>query len=242
MNLRHVIRPPILVKPAETDQEFHEAVSIRVAAFDRHYTGLAAEWGWTSGPEEADRAPQSTLLIAIERDTGRIVGSVRVQRGWEGPLTMQSYVDLPDSILAQRPLEITRLAVEHSRIGNVAKMFLWKALWLHGLRVGANYFIVVGSVRKLERIYRRMGFVDVIEGGLRCPAPSPTLPDQVVLWVPAPRMKQAFLTGYPDAKLLINWPHPRSMRVLPADRIKQQRGFPWPRRAPSGSSHQATHS
>jgi len=153
---------PFVVRPATGPEDLAEAAWMRAEAYGRHLPAFAAGLRTI---EAADRSPGTLVLLARSKDDGRPVGTVRLHIDRERPLPIEASVHLPAWLSDAGPLiEPTRLGVEASACGALARTALLKACHLHATALGAAW-IVAAARRPLDRMYRGLLFRDVFDGG-----------------------------------------------------------------------------
>ncbi len=157
---------PFVVRPARDDHDLSRVAVFRAAAYGRHLPDFAAR---LREIEVADRSRASVVLLAEDKRDRRIVGSVRLHLGRDLPLPLESSLVLPAWLLDDGPLlEPTRLAVEASESGALARNALFKACFLYARAAGATW-LVAAARRPLDRLYERLLFRDVLDDGLARP-------------------------------------------------------------------------
>lgn len=152
---------PLLLRPAVTTAELQRVALIRHQAYARHVPDFAAQ---LKLPERADDQPGSLVFLAEAKDDGRPVGTMRLQSNRYAPLPLEASVDLPTPYREALLIEATRLGVEASDVGAVARNVLFKACYMASLKEGARW-IVVTARASLDRIYEHLLFEDVFPGG-----------------------------------------------------------------------------
>lgn len=142
------------VRPARNLFELQEVARLRHAAYGRHRP--------QSGPPAPDRydfMPNAVVLVAIDKRSERIVGSLRVVMGDVGPLELDAYATLPRASTGV-PAEAARLVVGRTRSRTLVKLALWKAF--HRLCLGHGIDSMVLAARKpLDDDYAWLGFRDL---------------------------------------------------------------------------------
>ena len=81
------------VRPARNLFELQEVAGLRHAAYGRH----RPQHGQPA-PDRYDFMPNAVVLVAIDKSSGRVVGSLRVVTGDVGPLELDAYVALPRGV------------------------------------------------------------------------------------------------------------------------------------------------
>lgn len=157
---------PFTVRPARDDRELSRVAAFRAAAYGRHIPAFAAS---LRSIEAADRARASVVILAEDKVDRRIVGSVRLHLGRDRPLPLEASLVLPDWLTDDGPLlEPTRLAVEASEQGALARNALFKACFRYGQAAGASWLVATAR-RPLDRLYEGLLFRDVFDDGLARP-------------------------------------------------------------------------
>ena len=142
------------VRPARNLSELQEVVALRHAAYGRH----RAQPG-RPAPDRYDFMPNAVVLVAIDKSSGRVIGSIRVVTGDVGPLELDAYVTLPRDVTGV-PAEAARLVVGRTRSRILVKLALWKAF--HRLCLGRGVDSMVLAARKpLDDDYAWLGFQDL---------------------------------------------------------------------------------
>jgi len=149
------------LRVARDGRDLHEACAVRAAAYGHHLPQLQRA---LAEPDDIDRQPGTTVLLCVDKATGRGIGTARIQRaGPQAAVQLESSVQLP-AWLAERPrAEITRLAILPGADGLVRPM-LMKASYLHCVASQIRWLVIGARSEALVRIYRRLGLVDVLEG------------------------------------------------------------------------------
>ncbi|MBI5259973.1 MAG: hypothetical protein HY855_25960 [Burkholderiales bacterium] len=147
------------VRMARSAEDLREACMVRVAGYGHHLPQLKKA---LAEPDEIDHERGTAVLVCLDKASGRGVGTARIQRaGADTGVQLESSVRLPDW-LAQRPrAEITRLAIVPGADALVRPM-LMKASYLYCLASQARWMVIGARSEALVRMYRRLGFTDVL--------------------------------------------------------------------------------
>jgi hypothetical protein len=152
---------PFVVRPATHPDDLRLVTQLRAEAYGRHLPEFASR---LRRVEEADHSPGVVVLLAQSKDDGRAVGTVRLQIDLERPLPVEASVVLPAWLRDDGPrVEPTRLAVEASEIGALARNAMLKASYLYAAAAGAAW-IVAAARPPLDRLYEGLLFRDVFAG------------------------------------------------------------------------------
>ena len=149
---------PFSVRVVCSDTDLLRVQALRALSYGRHLPGVGASFG---AADPIDRLPDTTVLIAEDKQSGEVVGSLRIQTNRREPLQIEHSVDLPESLQGQLLAEITRLSVLPGYSGPV-RLALVKAchLFCVGMQISA---VMAGSRPSLLRLYRSLGFVPVFD-------------------------------------------------------------------------------
>lgn len=197
---------PFVVRPATSLDDLRKVAQMRAEAYGRHLPAFAASLRTV---EEADRRPDVVVLLAERKDDGRPVGTVRLQIDLERPLPIEASVRLPAWLHADGPLiEPTRLGVEASECGALARNALLKACFLYSVAAGAAW-IVAAARRPLDRLYKALLFREVFEDG----EPQPmrhigNLPHRVLALPVRDARALSVARGHPQTAYFFEIEHP----------------------------------
>lgn len=156
---------PFTLRVARCPADLADACRVRSQAYGRHLPAMAQP---LERPDALDTQPGTALLIARDKASGAALGTLRIQRNQHAPLLLEHSLILPHR-LAERPrAEITRLAVLPGADAQV-RLALMKACYLYGLASQVRHLVIGARSEPLIRIYRRLGFEDVLDEGTRVP-------------------------------------------------------------------------
>jgi len=144
---------PFTVGIVESEAQLARVQTLRAAAYGHHLPDYAAKF---ARPDPMDRLPAMTVFYAQDKDTGRMIGTARLQTNLHGPLQIEASLELPPHRRGSLLCEVTRLAVLPGCPYPV-RLALVKAIHLFCIanQIGG---IVVGSRRSLLRQYLNIGF------------------------------------------------------------------------------------
>ena len=115
---------PIQVHFVRHDWELQQAAALRLEAYSRHLPGLSPDVG---KPDALDAHPACKVLVAKDKATGAVIGTMRLYANTHGPLGIEKACPLPEYVTNSLSIEPTRLAVQASSLGTLAKTALFKA-------------------------------------------------------------------------------------------------------------------
>ncbi|MBX3607306.1 MAG: hypothetical protein KF788_18645 [Piscinibacter sp.] len=202
------------LRVARSAADLADACRVRSAAYGRHLPAMAQPLG---RPDALDAQPGTAVLLCRDKASGAAVGTLRIQRNQHGPLLLEQRLILPRH-LAERPrAEITRLAVLPGADAQV-RLALMKASYLYGLASQVRHLVIGARSEPLIRIYRRLGFEDVLGPDVRVPlAHAGGLPHRILAldivaaertWLAAGHGLYPFMvdTWHPDLQLFDETP------------------------------------
>ena len=197
------------VRLARHPGDLHDACRLRAQAYGHHLPEMTQP---LARPDGLDGQPGTAIALCRDKASGRAVGTARIQRNLHAPLLLESSVILPRR-LAERPrAEITRLAVAPGADGQV-RLALMKAAYLYCLASQVRWLVIGARSDALIRIYRRLGFEDVLGPDDRVPlAHAGGLPHRILAfdvvaaertWLAAGHGLYPFMieTWHPDLQL-----------------------------------------
>lgn len=216
-------RLPFTVRIAHDRQALREACEVRALAYGHHVPAMAQALAET---DAADCAAGTVVLVCRDKASSQVIGTARIQRNDPLPLPIEASVLLPPALAAQTRAEITRLAVRPGADARVRPMLL-KACWLYAAAAQIHTLVIGARSAALIRIYRGLGFADLLGEGRQVPlAHAGGLAHSVLVfdvayaersWFAARHGLYEFMveTWHPDLQLL-DAPDPRSLRPTPA--------------------------
>lgn len=152
---------PFVVRPARSRPDLRKVAMIRHQAYGRHLPEFAAT---LQEPEAADFDEGTIVLLAEAKSDGRPVGTARIQTNRSAPLPLEGSFELPDWLQGKALVEVTRLGVEASAIGHLAKLALFKACYRQWLADGIDW-AVIAARSPLDTLYEGLLFRDVPKDG-----------------------------------------------------------------------------
>lgn len=197
------------VRVATTLSELREACAVRAQAYGRH---LPQMLDLLAEPDALDRQRCSASLLCRDKASGVPIGTARIQRNTQGPLQLEASLILPRWLADQPKAEITRLAVMPGADAQT-RLMLMKAGYLYCLASQVRWMVIGARSDALIRIYRRLGFRDVLGAEDRVPlAHAGGLPHRILAfdvtaaertWLAAKHGLYPFMidTFHPDLQL-----------------------------------------
>ncbi len=199
---------PFTISLAEDEERLQKAVAIRAAAYGRHIPELAIKF---ADADALDRSPGVAVLVAVSKEDGAALGSIRIQTNAYRPLLIEQAVDLPKQP-GQVLAELTRLSVCQQAVGRIVKLALFRATFQYCVRYGIDR-LVIGAREPLDRQYRGLLFEELYAGQGAIPlAYANNIPHHILYldipsaprrWEEAKHPMHGFLTSpfHPDIDL-----------------------------------------
>ena len=153
------------VRIARDGTELHEACALRAQAYDHHLPGLAQA---LAEPDAIDRSRGTVVLVCRDKASGALVGTARLQRCAGAPLPIEASLPLPAALAALPRAEITRLAIL-AGANPLLRPMLVKACYLAAVASQIRLLVIGARSPGLVRIYRGLGFTDLLGGGRQVP-------------------------------------------------------------------------
>lgn len=147
---------PFEVSVVETESQLQQVRALRQLAYGHHLPDLATRFG---EPDEFDLRDDVVVFHAADKQTGRIVGTARLQTNRKTPLQVERSLQLPAPLRDRSLSEVTRLAVAPGYAPPV-RQALVKAvqLWCIAFQVSGS---IACSRRAMARCYEMLGFKDL---------------------------------------------------------------------------------
>lgn len=147
------------IRVARDMADLRQACAVRAAAYGHHLPQLKA---LLAEPDALDERPGTAVLLCQDKSSGEAVGTARIERADpQAAVQLEASVQLPEW-LANRPrAEITRLAIRPGADPLVRPM-LMKASYLYCVANQIRWLVIGARSEALVRIYRRLGFIDVL--------------------------------------------------------------------------------
>jgi hypothetical protein len=191
------------VRLAGSPQALRAACHVRERAYG-HHLGEASRF---ADPEPLDSAPGTALLLAVEKASGRGIGTARIQSSAFAAVLLESSLILPAWLAGRPRAEITRLAVVPGA-DPLVKLCLMKACYLYCLANQLRWMVIGARNEALVRNYRRLGFRDVLAPGDRVPlAHAGGLPHHILAFDLVAAERTWLASGHPLYAFMIETYH-----------------------------------
>jgi hypothetical protein len=206
------VQLPFSLTIARDLRTLREACALRALAYGHHLQDRPAMAAALAEPDSTDLASGCVVLVCRDKDSGALIGTARIQRNHPQPLPIEACVVLPEALAGAARAEVTRLAIRPGAHPLVRPMLV-KACWMYAVAAQIRHLVIGARSAALVRIYKGLGFADLLEGR-SVPLPhAGGLPHQVLSfdivaaerhWHAAQHSLYAFMveTWHPDLQLI----------------------------------------
>ena len=150
---------------ARSHQALCEASDVRAEAYGHHVPTMGAT---LVQPDAIDLQAGTTVLVCRDKASGEVAGTARIQRNQSVPLQIERSVDVPEALAGQHLAEITRLAIRPGA-DVLMRPMLVKACYLYAVASQIRWLLIGARSPALIRIYRGLGFADLLGEGRQVP-------------------------------------------------------------------------
>jgi hypothetical protein len=148
------------VAPVGNDEQLRQACAVRAASYGHHVPALGRSF---AEPDALDESGRATSFLALDKMTGRAVGTLRVQMGCaEHPLMLESSYTLPGDLPQQTRAELTRMSVL-PKADPLIRLLLWKAGYYFCLAKQIQCMVIGARRPALIKQYKHLGFSELTE-------------------------------------------------------------------------------
>jgi len=145
---------PITVKIVRTPEQLQRVCELRSIAYGARSPELGEKF---SMPEAADHDAGNVVFIAEDKETGEVVGSVRLHTNLFKPVPLETVTDIPAHMHGQLFAEPCRLCTRKTYANPLVSMTLFKAIYLYCYANQVQYLLCAAR-EPLNQIYKSMGF------------------------------------------------------------------------------------
>jgi len=150
---------------ARSQQALIDASSVRAEAYGHHVPDMGSR---LAQPDAVDLLPGTTVLVCRDKASGQVAGTARIQRNQPSPLQIEHSCDMPEALAGQHLAEITRLAIRPGA-DVLMRPMLVKACYLFAVASQVRWLVIGARSPALIRIYRGLGFADLLGEGHQVP-------------------------------------------------------------------------
>lgn len=165
---------PFTIRLAKGQDDIEKVCLQRAQAYGRHQPDLVTRLT-LSKPEPEDLREDVLILMAESKDSGEVVGALRLQTNLNQPLRFETELPLPERFKGKHLLEAGRMTVRNGPEGRMVLPALVKAAFEISHRVGIDHSLLIGRA-PIDRMYHAMQFQDVFDGEKVVTSAQPGVP------------------------------------------------------------------
>lgn len=147
------------VRLARTPQDLEAACRVRAESYGHHLPSLQAT---LIEPDLLDSDESTAVAICVDKESGRAIGTARIQTNAISKLLIEYSVTLPESMRNDTRAEISRLSAVPGA-DPLVKLSLIKASYLFCVAKQIRWAVISARNDALVRQYQRLGFADVFD-------------------------------------------------------------------------------
>lgn len=165
---------PFTVRLARDQEDIEKVCLQRAQAYGRHQPDLVTRLT-LSQPEADDLRDDVLILMAQSKESGEVVGALRLQTNLNQPLRFETELALPERFRGKHLLEAGRMTVRNGPEGRMVLPALVKAAFEISYRAGIDFSLLIGRA-PIDRMYHAMQFQDVYDGQKVVTSAQPGVP------------------------------------------------------------------
>ncbi len=165
---------PFTVRLANGPEDIEKVCLQRAQAYGRHQPDLVTRLT-LSRPEPEDLRDDVLILMAESKESGEVVGALRLQTNLNQPLRFETELALPERFRGKHLLEAGRMTVRNGPEGRMVLPALVKAAFEISYRVGIDFSLLIGRA-PIDRMYHAMQFQDMFDGEKVVTSAQPGVP------------------------------------------------------------------
>lgn len=165
---------PFTIRLVSSQDDLERVCLQRAQAYGRHQPDLVTRLT-LSKPEPEDLREDVLILMAESKETGEVVGALRLQTNLNQPLRFETELDLPERFRNKHLLEAGRMTVRNGPEGRMVLPALVKAAFEISYRVGIDFSLLIGRA-PIDRMYHAMQFQDMFDGEKVVTSAQPGVP------------------------------------------------------------------
>lgn len=151
---------PFKVSIVRTAEKLQQVCDLRAVAYSVRNSTFGA---LLVKPEPSDLEPGNVVLIAECKETGQVLGSMRIHTNLFNPVPMETVIAMPKFMQGQLLAEACRFCIKQGENSSLVRLALFKTSYLYCYSNQIEYFLCVAK-KPLNRVYKSMGFKP-IDGG-----------------------------------------------------------------------------
>jgi hypothetical protein len=145
---------PFVVRVVRNESHLQHVCALRAEAYGRRMPAFGES---LQRPEAADRAPGTAILMAQDKSSGAVVGTMRIHSNLFETLPIEGAFTFPKSMRGQLLVELCRFSIQPGYNNTAVRLALFKAMYLYCYAHQVQH-IWVAARRPLDRIYKSLGF------------------------------------------------------------------------------------
>lgn len=145
---------PFVVRVVRTEAQLREVCALRAEAYGRRMPAFGQS---LRQPEASDRGAGTAILMAQDKSTGQVVGTMRIHSNLHETLPIEGVFRFPKSMRGQLLVELCRFSIQPGYNNTAVRLALFKAMYLYCYAHQVQH-IWVAARRPLDRIYKSLGF------------------------------------------------------------------------------------
>lgn len=153
---------PFVVRLVQSHTDLIRVCQHRAEAYGRHQPELVKRLKLLA-PETDDLRKDAVILIAENKASGSVVGSMRLLTNAQKPLKFEQELPLPNYLQNRLLMEAGRLTASRGLDGQMVVPALVKISYELAYATGIDYSLLIGRA-PIDKMYRAMQFSDVFEG------------------------------------------------------------------------------
>lgn len=153
---------PFVVRLVQNHDDLTRVCRHRAEAYGRHQPELVNRLKLLA-PESDDMRQDAVILMAENKASGSIVGSMRLLTNVQKPLKFEQELSLPGYLHNRRLMEAGRLTASRGPDGQMVVPALVKVSYELAHATGIDYSLLIGRP-PIDKMYRAMQFSDVFDG------------------------------------------------------------------------------
>jgi hypothetical protein len=170
-----VIQPlHFTIRLAEGAEDLERIAEQRAQAYSRHQPDLVERMS-LSKPEKDDFREDAVVIVAESKESGDVLGSMRLTTNIHKPLRFETEFDLPERFHDRVLLEAGRMTACSGSEGRMVVPALLKTAFEASFYAGVDYLLLIAR-RPIDRMYRSLGFKDLFDGRLVVTSAQPGVP------------------------------------------------------------------
>lgn len=145
---------PITVSIVRTPEQLQRVCDLRASAYGARNSQFGA---LLAKPEKADSEPGNIVLMATSKETGEVLGTMRIHTNLFGVVPMETIVPVPEYMQGQLLAEACRFCIKPGEHSACVRLALFKSIYLYCYANQVQYILCVAK-KPLNKVYKGLGF------------------------------------------------------------------------------------